>query len=136
MQTASQAESVAKAVVKSRFKRSESIVEQGKKSSSLAIILTGRARVVTTNSRGCDVIVVTPQPGDYIGEMSLIDNEPHSATARAERQPDMLMLGRLEFARCLSKNSPIAYAVTNGLMQRLRHAGRIKEPPALMDVDG
>jgi len=66
----------------------------------------------------------------------LIDNEPHSATARAERQPDMLMLGRLEFARCLSKNSPIAYAVTNGLMQRLRHAGRIKEPPALMDVDG
>ena len=34
------------------------------------------------------------QPGDYVGEMSLIDNEPHSATVRAEVQTDMLALGR------------------------------------------
>ena len=82
MLTAGQAESVAEAVVKSRFKRGESIVEQGKKSNSLAIILTGRARVVTTDARGREVILATMKPGDYIGEMSLIDNEPHSATVR------------------------------------------------------
>ena len=99
MLTASQAESVAQAVIKSRFKRGESIVEQGKKSNSLAIILTGRARVVTTDLRGREVILATMQPGDYIGEMSLIDNEPHSATVRAEVQTDVLVLGRLEFAR-------------------------------------
>ena len=105
--TASQAESVAEAVVKSRFKRGESIVEQGKKSNSLAIILTGRARVVTTDLRGREVILATMKPGDYIGEMSLIDNEPHSA-----------------------------YAVMKGLVQRLRHADRKIESLALMDVYG
>jgi CRP-like cAMP-binding protein len=68
MLTASQAESVAEAVVKFRFKRGEAIVEQGKKSNSLAIILTGRARVVTTDLRGREVILATLQPGDYIGE--------------------------------------------------------------------
>jgi CRP-like cAMP-binding protein len=47
------------------------------------------------------VILATLNPGDYIGEMSLIDNEPHSATCRAEVQTDMLTLGRAEFARCL-----------------------------------
>ena len=52
MLTASQAVSVSQAVVKSRFKRGEAIVEQGKKSNSLAIMLTGRARVITTNARG------------------------------------------------------------------------------------
>ena len=136
MLTASQAESVAEAVVKSRYKRGESIVEQGKKSNSLAIILTGRARVITTDMRGREVILATMQPGDYIGEMSLIDNEPHSATVRAEVQTDVLVLGRLEFARCLPENSSMAYAVMKGLVQRLRHADRQIESLALMDVYG
>jgi len=134
--TAAQAASVADTVVKRRFKRGEPIVEQGKKSNALSIILTGRARVVTTDSRGREVILATMHPGDYVGEMSLIDNEPHSATVRAEIQTDALILGRLEFARCLPENSSMAYAVLKGLVQRLRHADRQIESLALMDVYG
>ena len=51
------------------------------------------------------MILAVLSPGDYVGEMSLIDNEPHSATVRAEVQTDMLILGRAEFARCLPENS-------------------------------
>ena len=136
MLTAAQAESVSEAVVKSRFKRGEAIVEQGKKSNALSIILTGRARVITTDARGREVILATMQPGDYVGEMSLIDNQPHSATVRAEVQTDVLVLGRQEFARCLPENSSMAYAVMKGLVQRLRHADRKIESLALMDVYG
>jgi CRP/FNR family cyclic AMP-dependent transcriptional regulator len=60
------------------------------------------------------VILATLNPGDYIGEMSLIDNEPHSATCRAEVQTDMLTLGRAEFARCLPENSSMSYAIMKG----------------------
>ena len=136
MLTSSQAESVAQDVVKSRFKRGEAIIEQGKKSDFLAIILTGRARVFTTDDRGREVILATMQPGDYIGEMSLIDNEPHSATVRAEVQTDVLVLGRLEFARCLPESTSMAYAVMKGLVRRLRHADGKIESLALMDVYG
>ena len=136
MLTESQAISVADAVVKRRFKRGEVIVEQGKKTNALFILLNGRARVVTADSRGREVILATLQPGDHIGEMSLIDNEPHSATVRAEVQTDVLMLGRIEFARCLPENSSMAYAVMRGLVQRLRHADRKIESLALMDVYG
>ena len=136
MLTSSQAESVAQDVVKSRFKRGETIIEQGKKSDFLAIILTGRARVFTTDDRGREVILATMQPGDYIGEMSLIDNEPHSATVRAEVQTDVLVLGRLEFARCLPESTSMAYAVMKGLVRRLRHADGKIESLALMDVYG
>ena len=136
MLTESQAISVADAVVKRRFKRGEVIVEQGKKSNALFILLNGRARVVTADSRGREVILATLQPGDHIGEMSLIDNEPHSATVRAEVQTDVLMLGRIEFARCLPENSSMDYAVMRGLVQRLRHADRKIESLALMDVYG
>jgi CRP/FNR family transcriptional regulator, cyclic AMP receptor protein len=136
MLTPSQAESVADAVIKRRFKRGELVVEQGKKSNALFIILTGRARVLTTDSRGREVILANLAPGDYIGEMSLIDNEPHSASVRAELQTDVLMLGRVEFARCLPENTSMAYAVMKGLVQRLRHADRKIESLALMDVYG
>ena len=91
--TANQAESVADAVVKRRFKRSEIIVEQGEKSNTLFIILTGRVRVVTSDKRGREVILATLQPGDYIGEMSLIDSEPQSATVLADTVSDVLVLG-------------------------------------------
>jgi CRP/FNR family cyclic AMP-dependent transcriptional regulator len=136
MLTANQAESVADGVVKRRFKRGEAIVEQGKKSNALSIILTGRARVITTDTRGREVILATMHPGDYVGEMSLIDNEPHSATVRAEVQTDALILGQQEFARCLPENSSMTYAVLRGLVQRLRHADRKIESLALMDVYG
>ena len=136
MLTPSQAEAVAEAVIKRRFKRGEMIVEQGKKSNALFIILTGRARVLTADARGREVILANMAPGDYIGEMSLIDNEPHSASVRTEVQTDVLMLGRVEFARCLPENTSMAYAVMKGLVQRLRSADRKIESLALMDVYG
>lgn len=136
MLTAAQGDAVAAAVVKRRFKRGEAIVEQGKQSNALSIILTGRARVIATDPRGREVILATMRPGDYVGEMSLIDNEPHSATVVAEIQTDALILGRLEFARCLPENSSMAYAVMKGLVQRLRQADRKIESLALMDVYG
>ena len=76
------------------------------------------------------------QSGDYVGEMSLIDNEPHSATVRAEVQTDMLILGRTEFSRCLPENSSLAYAILRGLVSRLRSADRQIESLALLDVYG
>lgn len=136
MLTAAQAESVASGVVKRRFKRGEFIVEQGKKSNALSIILTGRARVITTDARGREVILATMHPGDYVGEMSLIDDAPHSATVSAEVQTDVLTLGRLEFAHCLPENGSMAYAVMRGLVRRLRYADRKIESLALMDVYG
>ncbi len=134
--TSAQAESVADAVVKRRFKRGEAIVEQGHKSNTLFILLTGRARVLAADRRGREVILATLQPGDYLGEMSLIDNQAHSATVRAEVQTDMLALGRAEFARCLPENNSMAYAIMKGLVQRLRQADRKIESLALMDVYG
>jgi CRP-like cAMP-binding protein len=136
MLTNDQAQSVADSVVKRRFRRGEIIVEQGRKSNALFILLNGRARVLTADSRGREVILAVLQSGDYVGEMSLIDNEPHSATVRAEVQTDMLILGRTEFSRCLPENSSLAYAILRGLVSRLRSADRQIESLALLDVYG
>ncbi len=136
MLTVDQAQAVADSVVKRRFRRGELVVEQGRNSNALFILLNGRARVLTADNRGREVILAVLEAGDYVGEMSLIDHEPHSATVRAEVQTDMLVLARADFARCLPDHSSLAYGILRGLVRRLRNADRQIESLALLDVYG
>ncbi len=136
MLTPAQAESLASAVEKRRFRRGELIVEQGKKYGSLYILLAGRCRVVLTDSKAREVILATLHPGDYIGEMSLIDQEPHSANVEAEVQTDALVLAGEDFTRCLQENPATMAAVMKNLVNRLRSADRKIESLALLGVYG
>lgn len=136
MLTPGQVDSLAANVAKERIKRGANVVEQGKNSNALFLILAGRAHVVMTDSKAREVIVATLKAGDYIGEMSLIDNEAHSATVVADTQMDVLVLGRDDFTRCVSENTAIASAVMRGLVQRLRNADQKIVSLALMGVYG
>lgn len=139
MLTEEQARTVADGVIKRRFRRGELVVEQGQRSDALYILLNGRARVLTSDPedvRGREVILAVVGAGDYVGEMSLIDGQPHSATVRCEVQTDILVLGREEFSRCLPDASSMAYGILRGLVARLRSADRQIESLALLDVYG
>src|SRR3990167_995382 len=134
MLSSAQADALATNVAKARIKRGAHVVEQGKNSNALFLILAGRAHVVMTDNKAREVIVATLKAGDYIGEMSLIDNEAHSATVTADTQMDVLVLGRDDFTRCVNENLAIASAVMRGLVQRLRSADQKIVSLALMGV--
>lgn len=136
MLTSAQVDSLAANVAKLRIKRGANVVEQGKNSNALFLILAGRAHVVMADNKAREVIVATLKAGDYIGEMSLIDNEAHSATVVADTQMDVLVLGRDDFTRCVSENAAIASSVMRGLVQRLRNADQKIVSLALMGVYG
>jgi CRP/FNR family transcriptional regulator, cyclic AMP receptor protein len=136
MLTSEQAALLSGAVTKRRFKRGELIVEQGKKSNALFIILAGRARVLMSDQKDRQVILANLKAGDFIGEMGLIDNEPHSASVEAEVQTDVLVLGCAEFSHCLQENLATSLAVMKGLVQRLRKADDKIGSLALMNVYG
>jgi CRP-like cAMP-binding protein len=134
--TSAQCESLVGAVGKRHFRRGEKIVEEGKKSDALFILLEGQARVLMTDHKSREVILATLQAGDYVGEMSLIDNEPHSATVEADVECQTLTLGREAFTRCLEQNSSVAFSMMRGLVQRLRSADRKIGSLALLGVYG
>lgn len=127
---------VSATVEKRRYKRGDLIMEEGARSDALFMILSGKVRVLAQDERGREVIMATLGVGDAVGEMSLIDGEPHSATVRAEAQTDVLMLGRDAFQRCLRENSNMSEAVMRGLVRRLRRADKQIRSLALMDVYG
>jgi CRP-like cAMP-binding protein len=131
-----QAASLTSTLTKQRYKRGDSVVEHGQKSNALYIILAGRARVILANDKGRQVILATLGAGDYFGEMSLIDNEAHSATVEAEIQLDVLVLSRDGFLRCVMENPSMSLSVMRGLVQRIRHANQQIASFALKGVYG
>jgi len=134
MLTPAQLEALSNALTKQRFKKHDAVVELGGKSNALYIILAGKARVCLTNERGREVILAILSAGEYIGEMSLIDNEPHSATVIADSQLDVLVLSREGFSRCVIGNSATSLSIMRGLVQRLRKANQKIASFALMGV--
>jgi CRP-like cAMP-binding protein len=131
-----QAVSLMGALEKKRFKRSERLVEAGQKSNTLIVILSGTVNVVVYNDTGKELVLATLGVGDCIGEMSLLDNQPHSATATAATQVDVLVLTREGFNSCILHNAQMAVAVMRGLVARLRKANQKIASLAMLSVFG
>lgn len=131
-----QAQFVAQAVQKKRFKRGEILVAQGEVGGRLFVILSGRVRVYSSNDKGREVTLTRLGAGDYFGEMSLIDGGVHSASVVADQQTDVWVLGQAAFRHCLMSSSALAEQIMRGLVSRLRQADEKIEMLALMDVYG
>jgi CRP-like cAMP-binding protein len=82
------------------------------------------------------VLLSTLLPGDAIGEMSLIDGQPHSATVRAETPCEVWLLERAALEACLSRSNAMIYALMCTLVRRLRHAYAHIALLATLDVAG
>jgi CRP/FNR family cyclic AMP-dependent transcriptional regulator len=55
------------------------VVNEGDASSSLYIVLSGRLKVMMSDSDGKEVILSILGPGEFFGEMGLIDDEREPA---------------------------------------------------------
>ena len=85
----------------------------------LFIIVDGRAVVTTARGR-----VIRLRPGDFFGEMSLIDGEPRSADVTAATPMRLLAIGYREFWQLLDESLPIVRKIMRTLCQRIRRAER------------
>lgn len=132
--TAEQAQVVADNVVKRRYKRGETIVTQGGMGGEMIVIIAGRARVMTQDWRGREAILATLTNGDCIGEMSVVDGAPHSATVRAQVQCDTLVLSREFLQKALPQYAGLANALLYRTVKRLRQANSQFESLALLQL--
>ncbi|MGQ0708260.1 MAG: Crp/Fnr family transcriptional regulator [Rhodoferax sp.] len=134
--TDEQAHTLLGQVQKRRFPRGSVVVRQGETSGELYVMLSGRAHVVVEGSGDRRVIVATLRSGDCIGEMSVIDNESHSASVVVDIAADVLVLSREAFSRCIMQNAAIAHAVMEALVHRMRASTKKIGSLALMGVYG
>lgn len=127
-------QSISAVIVKQRFRRGHLLVKQGELCSGFYIIVSGSAQVISSDTRGREVILATLKPGDYFGEMSIIDDEVASAGIRFDAQADVLVITDEEFKRYLPPAGSVADGIMRGLVRRLRAADQKIQSLALLDV--
>ncbi len=93
------------------------VVTQGSADSGLQVVLKGNAHVEVNGVRRSDV-----GPGDYFGEISLIDGGPRSATLVAgEGGLDTFAIAPLKFSPLIDRHPILARALLRCLCARIRN---------------
>jgi CRP/FNR family cyclic AMP-dependent transcriptional regulator len=116
--------------------RGSMIMAAGDPTDSLYIVLSGRLKVMMSDADGKEVILNILGPGEFFGEMGLIDDSPRSASVVAIEPCELLSISKRDFKRCLADNFEMTMALMRGLVRRLRDADRKIGSLALLDVYG
>jgi diguanylate cyclase (GGDEF)-like protein len=109
------------------FLPGEAIVRQGEPGDSVYVILDGRVEVlahIERNGVQTESVVSWLVAGDALGELSLLDGQPRSATCIAMTSTTCLCLGRDEFLGAVKRHWSLTHSLLEVVAERLRHADR------------
>jgi CRP/FNR family transcriptional regulator, cyclic AMP receptor protein len=109
--------SVAAATIEVEFPAERVIARQGEIGTGLFIIVEGRVRVVRDGG-----IIARLGPGDFFGELSVLDGAPRNASVIADDPTTCLALATWDAERVLREQPGVALAVLRVLAARLREA--------------
>ncbi len=98
----------------------EVIVPQGRGGYGFFILVSGRAKAVRRLDNGEEVVVNQFGPGDFFGELALLDGGPRTASVIAEEPTVCLIMPREHFLGVLREDGEIAVAILEELARRFR----------------
>jgi len=113
---------LSKACQERHYSAGTKIISQGDTGVGLYVIKSGKVRIVQTNSAGAEEELGTYDAGDVLGEMSLLDDLPRSASVIAIDDVSALLLPIWEFRTVLQSHPDIAVKLLAVLSRRLRKA--------------
>ncbi|HEX8619833.1 MAG TPA: Crp/Fnr family transcriptional regulator, partial [Thermoanaerobaculia bacterium] len=100
------------------------------------LIREGQVKVTMISPEGKEIILSLLGPGDFFGEMALLDDEPRSATVVATEPLELMTIWRNDFLQIMGQNFDITKKVLAEISRRLRTASSRIESLATMDVYG
>ena len=117
------------------FPKNTVIINEGDRSDSIFITVSGKVKVFLHGEDGREVVLNMHGPGEYFGEM-VLDEGPRSASVMTLEAAKFLVISKAEFRRFLSANPDFAMRLINRLMGRVRALTESVGSLALMDVYG
>lgn len=103
-----------------RIAAGETLIRQGEAGDAYYVVAQGRLRVFVTRRSGGARAVADLMPGEGVGEMSLLLEEPTSATVRAIRDGVVVRIPRPAFLQLLQRSPAAAMAAARSLAARLK----------------
>ena len=101
----------------------ELLIEEGADGDALYVVLSGRVAVERHNN-----VIALLGPGRHFGEMSLVDNQPRSATVRTMDRTVLIRIIRSDFYEMLKQDSVLAVKLLWNFIQTLSARLRAANP--------
>jgi len=103
-----------------RVERQQPVFWIGDEGSDFYVVQVGRAAVCYPDELGHEVTIAVLGPGDFFGEISLLDGGARTTTVRAEDDLQLLSLSRHDFMEFLKRHPSAAIHILTVLGQRQR----------------
>jgi CRP/FNR family cyclic AMP-dependent transcriptional regulator len=103
-----------------RFSAGETICQVGEPGEALYVIRSGEAEVFLKNNTGERIVLEVATRGDFVGELSLLDRGPRSASVVATQDTEALRLNRANLERFLALRPLAAMDLLAAMARRLR----------------
>jgi len=119
-----------------QYPRNTILMTEGDYSDSLYCILSGRVKVFLNDDDGKEVILNVQGPGEYFGELALLDSGPRSASVMALEKCKLTVISKADFEDFLAKHETAQKKIMLGMIKRLRALTENVRTLALLDVYG
>src|SRR5215471_11480816 len=116
------------------FRRGETIVRQGEPAGALYVITAGTVKVTHLTDEGDESVLGLVGRGGSIGEVTVFDGSPRSATVTAAEPVEVLALARDDLLAAIRADPDLAIALIATLASRLRAADARLEDAYFADL--
>lgn len=110
------------------------VFSQGDAGDTLFLIQEGKVEIRIQDEEETPVILATLGPGEYFGDMALLDDQPRSATVVTETPCVFLTLSRAPFQELVLQQPGVALSLLTEVSRRLRACHRRVADLALLDA--
>src|SRR5258708_28761794 len=107
-------------MVKEAHKAGDTIFLTGERGDALYVVDSGKVRIWVRDGEGNEVTLSELEPGNFFGEMSVLDGGKRSANATAAVDTTLHCLPRKEFEGFLVEHPQAALELIRGIGERLR----------------
>lgn len=105
---------------KRSFPRKARVFSQSDEGNSIYFLDKGRVKVYTQDENGKESIFRYQVPGEYFGELALIDRQPRSATVETTVRFEITVISQTDFETCLLDRPSLKSTLIPALTARIR----------------
>jgi CRP/FNR family cyclic AMP-dependent transcriptional regulator len=110
------------------------VMQKGDEASALYVLLSGRVKVFSADDNGKEIVLNELGPGDYLGELALIEDSTRSASVMTVTSSRFLVIPKASFQAYLMSRPGVALHLIGALAARVRKLTEEVERLALRDV--
>lgn len=117
-----------------KFHQGVQLMTEGETGECLYLIVSGRVKIYISDEDGNEMTLYIETPGSYIGDISLLDGAPRTASAITMEKTEVICLSKSTFNGVIAENPDIAFNIIAALTKKLRRSTEVIRSLALRNV--